>query len=226
MLHTFLALIKKDLTLEFRGKDSLIVMTTLSILFCVIFGAGVRAAFLTPHELQKLYPSLLWIIFVVTATITLERSIDSELEDRAYEGVILTGAPYPSMYLSRVIASSVTVFTVHSFTTILLALLTGVHLMGHLPRVFVISLAVVPAYCALAVLTVSMTATARLRSSVLPLILLPLLFPLFFAAIELTSQLLLNNELRYTSFWFTLLLVLDLIYLALGANLYRFALSD
>lgn len=226
MLNTFFALLRKDLILEFRGKDSLIVMTTLSILFCVIFGAGMRAAFLTPYELQKLYPSLLWIIFVVTATITLERAIDAELEDRAFEGVILAGAPYPLMYLSRVLASSLTVLSVHILTIVVLGLLVGIQLSPYFARLVVISLSVVPPYCSLAVLTVSMTATARLRSSVLPLILLPLLFPLFFAAIELTSQLLLNNELMYTSFWFTLVIVLNLLYITLGATLYRHALSD
>jgi heme exporter protein B len=225
-MKSLLVLIRKDLLLEARGKETLIVMASLSILLCVIITSGVGSAFLKPSDIQKLYSPLLWIVFVVTATISLERSIDSELEDRAFEGVILTGVSLSLVYLSKVAAHSLTVFVVHLFSAVLLAVLLNVGITPIFPTLATLSLFVVLGYCALAVLMVAMTATARLRSSILPLVLIPLLFPLFFAATELTAGLVAQGALDLGSFWLSLLLALDVVYIVFGINLYRFALAE
>jgi hypothetical protein len=59
-----------------------------------------------------------------------------------------------------------------------------------------------------------------------PLLALPLLFPLFFAGIEMTTELVLRGAVDIAAVWPSLLLVVNAVFLVLGLNLYDFVVRD
>lgn len=223
---SFLVLLRKDLLLEAKGKEMLGVMLPLSILLSVVVSSGVGSAFLPPAGVERLYPACLWVVFVMTGTLTLERSNDPELREKAFEGVMSTGVSLSTVYLSKVASGFLLTSTVQLFSATLLAVLLNVGAGRVAGPLMLLTFLVVLGFCALGVLTSAMTGAARLRASLLPLVLLPLLFPLFFAAVELTSALLASGNLPAESPWLSLLIGLDVVYLALGINLYPHVLSE
>ena len=60
----------------------------------------------------------------------------------------------------------------------------------------------------------------------LPLIMFPLFIPTLGAAVMLTAEILSTGSLDISSFWFTLLCGLDLIFLALGSVLFQFVVWE
>ena len=84
----------------------------------------------------------------------------------------------------------------------------------------VVSVLTVIGYSALSTVVAAITSTSRLKNLLLPLLLIPMLFPLFFASVELTTQLMEAKSLAYDGFWFSLLLVLDLVYVVIGVVTY------
>lgn len=225
-MRSFFALLEKEMLLELRGKETIVVMYSLAFLFSVIVSSGVQQSFLAEAEVVKLYPTLLWSSLLFSATIALGRSYDNELENRALEGLILAGAGFWELYAAKAISATVMVFLGHSGAALALALLLDVPVFPIAGELLGLSLLVVFAYSSIATLTSAMSSTSRLKGLLLPLILLPLLFPLLFAAIELTHSLLEGSTLSLESGWFSLIMGLDVVYFVLGLNLYEFVIKE
>ncbi len=219
-------LIKKELTIELRSKESLVLIFSLSILFSVLTSFGVSSAFLNPETTAKIFPLLAWLLFLFTATVSIGRTYEYEIEHMAIEGVILSGASLTQVYIAKVVSNFLIMFIAQLFSLILLAILLDLDILSKFLTLTTLSAPVVFAYSALSSLVLAISSTSKLKQMLLPLILLPLLFPLFFAALELTPKVLSDGVLDVESFWFTLLLSLDLLYLLLGINLYRFVVRE
>jgi ABC-type transport system involved in cytochrome c biogenesis permease component len=65
-----------------------------------------------------------------------------------------------------------------------------------------------------------------LKGILLPVLLFPLSFPLFFAAIELSMGLVTGGGLPASSPWLSLLVGLDVLYFVLGLNLIAYVVRD
>lgn len=222
----FLALVKKDLRIELRTKETLALMLGLSLLMAVIVAFGANSAFFTPAQERKIFPAFVWLIFVFTATVSVGRSYDYELEHMGIEGLILSGV-FPSLiYASKVVTNFLVILTGHLFAVCVLAILLNVDIVSVAVELIFLSVLVTAAYSALSTILAAMASTSRLKNMLLPLILLPLLFPIFFAALETTAHLLARQQIEYGSFWFTLLLALNVVYLVLGVNLYEYVIKE
>ncbi|MBN8548670.1 MAG: heme exporter protein CcmB [Deltaproteobacteria bacterium] len=219
-------LLKKDFAIELRSKETLVLFAGLSILLCLVASFGVGTAALNAETTTRIFPALWWMIFLFSATISLGRGFEYELENAAMEGVLLSGASPTAIYISKVLGSFVLTFALQVLTLILLAGLLDVAVWGNFSTLVVISALIGFGYCALATILVALAGTSRLRSFLLPLILLPLLFPLLFCALELTSVVLIDGGAPWSSVWFTLGIVLVTVYSALGINLYSFVVRE
>jgi ABC-type transport system involved in cytochrome c biogenesis permease component len=78
----------------------------------------------------------------------------------------------------------------------------------------------------LMVLLGGIASSSRMRGVLLPLLVLPLMFPFFLAGTELTAELIIDRALSMTSPWLSVLMGADTLFILLGLNLYGFSLSD
>jgi len=78
----------------------------------------------------------------------------------------------------------------------------------------------------LLVLSSAMTGTSRLRGVLLPLVTLPLLFPLFFAGVELTTMCVLYGSVDAAGVWPSVMGLSGLLFLLVGINTYELAVRE
>ena len=225
-LKLFWRLFMKDALLEWRGRENIALLLGLSILLSMIVAAGVRNAFLPPAAVLKIYAPLVWIISVFAATLAIGRSYEYEFEDMALEGLLLGGAPAGLIFLAKTACNFILILSGHIAAMLALAVLLDVNILPFAGKFVFLSLLVTWACAALGTLLAALSATSRLKSLLLPLILLPLLFPLYFAALELSAEIVFSSILEIESFWFALLLVLDVLYIMLGLGLYGFVIRE
>lgn len=225
-MRTLLALLKKDLLLELRGRETVTLMICLALLFGVVVSSGTQQAFLAPDTLRRLYPTLLWCSLLFSATIAIGRSFEQELENQALEGLILSGTSFGALYASKMLGSFFMIFAGHCASIVVLAVLLDVEVLPVAAQLLGVSVLALFAYSAIATLTAGISSTSRLKGLLLPLILLPLLFPLMFGAIELSQSLLESGGFDLESPWFSLLIGLDVVYFVLGLNLYEFVIKE
>ncbi|MCB9029444.1 MAG: heme exporter protein CcmB [Deltaproteobacteria bacterium] len=219
-------LLHKDLLLEIRSKETVALFATLSLLLTVISAVGIHSSFLNPEEVRKIFPVLIWLIFIFSSTISISKSFEYEIKNNALEGLFLTGISPWTIFISKLLTNIIIVLAVHLLTIILLASFLTTPILESFHHYAILSSLVVIGYCSLSTLLTPISLSSRLKGLLLPLILLPLLFPILFAALELSSQIMLEGSLDLGSLAFTLLLVFDVIYFTAAINLFSFVVHE
>ena len=225
-LRVCAVLVGKELRLETRGRELFTLLFFNGLLLAALVGAGASSAILDAPTTRKIFPMLFWLVFLFSTTGAMVRSNEYELEGRGFEGLLLCGVTGPQMYLSKVVVASATIFLNFALTMSLLALGLGQdlsHVAFPLAAVGALS-----SLClgALLVLLSAVASTSRLKGVLLPLISLPLLFPLFFIGIEMVTELTLRGSLDLYSAWPTLMACTTSVYLIIGVNVFDAACRE
>lgn len=220
-------LLRKDLLIEVRSKETLASLLMLALLLAVVIGYGIQASFVSAAVARAVFPSLVWTIFLCGATISMGRSFQYEIEGRPLEAVLLSGVPAWQVYVSKVLGASILSWLSNALGFFVLLSLLNISPAGWWQSFIVLSLAVVFAYAALTALLSGIAMMSRLKGLLLPLLVLPLTFPIFACAIELTALLMEGqSQLVLKSSALTLLAGLDLVYLTVGILLYEHVVRE
>lgn len=210
------ALIRKDLGLQFRSKETLALIFVFSVLVVLIFAFAFGPIFPEKVERGKLTASVLWTAFVFAGIITLNRSFTIERTHAALQGIRLTGVDAGNLYLSKVISNVVFLFFLEIvITPIALQFLDllDVATVSILLKLFgVLSIGTL-GFCAVGVLLAGMSTSANGGESLLSVILLPLVIPIIMGGAKCTVSLLVTGGLE-NKFWLQLLIGYSLIFLA------------
>ena len=170
---------------------------------------------------KKIYPMLVWVVFLLTTTTASARASEAELEGRGFEGLLLAGVSGTQIYLSKVLVTAVLFFT----NWVLLLMVTSAALDQSVKAVIgellLIGAGAALTLAALIVLISGVAGTSRLRGVLLPLLTLPLLFPLFLAGVELTTECILYGAIVPGSVWPGVMLVSGAAFLLVGVNGYE-----
>ena len=226
MRSKLVALIKKDLLSELRTKETLLLHLALSLTLSVMVSFGIRTAFLPHSTILQLFPLFLWLIFLFSATVSITRVVEYEYRLGALSGVLLTGVAPELVFLSKTIVTFFLTLAVHLLTFIFLGMLLDIPIFSLFLPFALLSLLVITGYAVLTVLLANITATSSLRGMLLPVVLLPLLFPLLFAALELSAVVMQDLSVPWGSSWSSVLFGFNIIYIALCPSLFAYVVTE
>ncbi len=213
-------LLRKEIRYECRSLQTVVAVVSLSLLLSTVVALGLSGAFLSPKITVKIFPSLIWMVFLFSSTIAVGRVFEPETRDGALHGLILSGVSLWKVFTAKCLVLWLLISAVQMISILLLSVMLNVPISHALGSLVALSLLVSFGYAPLALLLAAMSSTSRLKGILLPLLLFPLLFPLFFTAIELTIQVLTTNGTWTESFWFTFLLGIDALYYLVAINLF------
>ncbi|NBW40596.1 hypothetical protein EBR25_06250 [bacterium] len=220
MRHSF-ALFKKDLQLELRSGAQLFPLLTVSVLLVVFFALGIGALVHDQELRRELYHPILWSIFILTGSMSFLRVFESDREAKMLSGCFVFGISPTSFYLSKVIFITGLLFGNTLFSAVLLAALLDVSLSEHWQSLILLLGLVTVGYSALGSFLTGLILEHQHRQILFPLIFLPLLFPLFFAVIEISLVIFTAGGLLSVGGWLSLLIGLATVYLLLGVLLFE-----
>ena len=224
-MNTFLTLLLANLKLEFRVRETMLLLLSLVAMLSVIFSLGIGSAFIDPSVKLKIFPALLWILFLVAATVSVGRSFEYEGDLGALEGLLLTGISIPLIYLAKVVSNCIILLVGQGFSFLFLSMFMNVEV-PNAEQLIPVFVAFTIGYSALATLLSGVTHTTKLKQILLPIILLPLLVPLFLCAIEMTYGVVLEGAAQFGASWFIMIIGLDLLYLVLGTGLFEAVIRE
>jgi heme exporter protein CcmB len=204
----------KDLKVELRSKEIVTTMAFFAALLVVIF------SFTFPSDLDKVrltVPGMLWVAMALTGTIALSRAFDRERDNDTMRALLLAPVPRLAVFLGKTAAMVLLVLAVAIVVVPLLALFLNAPLLdhpGHLALVVVegaIGIAIVGSVFAATLLKV------RSRDVLLPVVLYPLLVPLFVAGTKSTAALVGKTaDLDGAWYWIEFLGLYDIAFLVLS----------
>ena len=219
-------LIRKEWRLEWRSKELFTLLACNAVLFSVLVGAGVSSAVLDAATAEKIYPMLVWVVFTLSTTTAVTRFNEQELEGRGFEGLLLSGVSGAQMYLAKVVVMTIFFSVSFVFLALLLALTLDNDVSGLLGSLCLVGVGASSALAALLALLAAVASTSKLKGILLPIISIPVLFPVFLCGMEMTTELVLNGALAEGSPWPLVLLCAETLYLVAGINLFEIAVRE
>jgi heme exporter protein CcmB len=202
----------KDLRIEFRSREILYTMAFFGGLLAVVYSF----VFPSKSELVPLAaPGMLWVSVAFAGTIGLGRAFDRERENDTMRALLLSPVPRLAVFLGKAAATTLLVLSVAAVVVPLLALLLGADLFAE-PGVLALSL-VFGAIGFSVVGSVFSAALIKVRSRdvLLPVILYPLLIPLFVAGTSITAGQLAGNDQKVW-YWMGFLGIYDAAFLVVS----------
>jgi heme exporter protein B len=229
-------LAKKDLRIEFRGRDTLPPMLAFSIAVTLLLAFTLPGASrLTPPAglvlgtvpLADVLAGFLWITILFAGLIGFGRTFEVERTEGAVDSLLLVPLDRSGLFLAKALANLTFIVAVEVLLLPVFGLLFGFNLGARWLVLALVTLLVDVGFVAVGTLFSSLAAQTRSRELILPILALPALVPLFIAAVELTSGLFLGETLggEGSSGWFAILLASDVVFCVVGTLSFEFVLD-
>jgi len=217
----------KDLRLEWRSKVGVGQVLPFALLVLLLFAFA-----LDPDRgvLARATSGLYWVIVLFSSVLTVQRSFAVEAEDGILDALRLSGLAPAAIYLGKVAALTLQLLALEAVLAVGVAVFYDAGLDGGVGPSGIGLMVLVAVVATLGIAgsgAVYGALAARLRSgdTLLPLLLLPLLAPVLICATR-GFEVALGREAGPGWPWAALLGIFAVVYLTLGALLFRPLLED
>ena len=218
------AILRKDLLIELRTKESVPAMVLFSVTVYVLFHFGLDRDSLD----GELASGVLWVTLLLAAVIGVSRLFAAEREQGGIDGLLLAPVDRTSLFVAKAAAlflflTAVELVAVPAFAVLLL----GPGLGGALPELLVILAMGNLGIAAVGALVAALAAETRARELIVPLLLLPLLVPLLIACAQATEPLMRQDAgPEDLGRWLSVLTLYDVVFVLLSVAVFDFLLED
>lgn len=173
MIHDALLVAGKDLRLEWRSRVALNQVAPFALLVLVLFAFA-----LDPDRglLEKATPGLYWVAVLFSGLLALQRSFSIESADGNRDALRLSGLDPAGIFLGKVMAVGVQLLALEILLGIGVAVLYTTPITGWI-LLLVTAMVATVAIAAAGTLYGVVAAGLRVRETLLPLLLLPVLAP-------------------------------------------------
>ncbi len=218
-----LALIRKDLQVELRTKETLASLLLLGLLTLVVLSF----AFDPTSELRaEAAPGALWVAVIFASAIGLNRSFLAEAENDCLQGLLLCPVDRGTIYLAKTVGNFVFMMIAQLVIVPIFVFFFNLPLSVGLGGVF-LSLALgVFGFAAVGTLFAAISVRTRAREVMLPLLLLPLVVPIFIGGVTVTGRVLAGKPLADVAPWLNLMVGFDVIFLVVGWLVFEYAVEE
>ena len=224
MIGAARAILRKDLTIELRTKESVPAMTLFCVTVYVLFHFGLDRDTLD----GELASGVLWVTLLLAAVIGVSRLFAAEREQGGIDALLLAPVDRTALFVAKAAALFcylvlVEVVAVPVFGLLLL----GPDLLAAFPELGVILILADVGLAAVGALVAALAAETRARELVVPLLLLPLVVPLLIGAASASEPLLRQgSEPEDLGRFLALLGGYDLVFVLIALAVFDFLLDD
>ena len=224
MIRATLAILRKDLRLELRTKESVPAMTLFSLTVFVLFHFGLDRDSLD----GALASGVLWVTLLLAAVIGVSRLFAAEREQGGIDSLRLAPVDLTALVLAKAAALflyllAVELVALPAFSVLLL----GPDMLDALPELPLVVLLADVGLAFVGALVAAVAAETRARELIVPLLLLPLLVPVLVAAAQATDPLLRGDgSPEELGRWLALLGLYDVVFVLLSIAVFDYLLED
>ena len=179
----FLAILRKDATLEFRTRDILYTMALFSVLLVFVFAF----AFLSdPAKARDYGPGIIWVTLLFSSTVALNRLFDRERENGCLWAMLLSPAPPALVFAAKATGHFLLTATMEVLTVVLIFVFFDLRIEDLGALLAALALGTV-GMSLVGTLFSAMLMNARMKEVLLPLVTFPVLVPVVIAGVKVTA---------------------------------------
>jgi heme exporter protein B len=219
-----LAILRKDLAIELRTRESVPAMALFSVCAFVLFHFG-----LDRDEIDGAQASgVLWVTLLLATVLGVNRLFAGEREQGAIDGLLLAPIDRTAIYLAKATALFLYLVLLELVAVPAFAvLLLGPEIGDAFPELLAILLLADLGLAAVGALVAGLAAETRARDLIVPLLLLPLLVPLLIAAARASEPLLATpSGTDDLAQWLGFMALYATVFLLIAVAVFDFLLED
>jgi heme exporter protein B len=224
VIATAVAILRKDLTVELRTRESVPAMVLFSLTVFVLFHFGLDRDTLD----GDLATGVIWVTLLLAALLGVNRLYVAERDEGGFVGMRLAPIDLTSLWLAK--ASALFLYLVALEIVALPAfdlLLLGPGLDGAFPELLPVLLLANLGLAAVGALISALGIETRARDLIVPLLLLPLLVPVIIAAAQATEPLLTGSQSPDDlAKWLGFLALYDVVFVLVSVAVFDFLLDE
>lgn len=211
----------KDLRVEARSRVLVNQVAPFALIILVLFGFALSADTVT---LRSFTSGLYWVAVLLVALLAVQRAFALEYDDRAIEGLRLSGVDPAVIFAGKALAILVQLLALEVLLTGGVIILFDAEIED--PALFVVAaLAAATGVAAAGTLYGVLAVGLRVRETILPVLLLPVLAPVLIAATRAFDDALGSAAVDGWA-WLGLLFAFAVVYLMFGALAFGALLED
>lgn len=221
MLREIALVAGKDLRIEWRSRVAIGQVAPFAVLVLVLFGFALDA---DTEALRTFTGGLFWITVLFAAVLAIQRSFALESADGNRDALRLSGLEPAAIFFGKAGALAVQMLVLEAVLGVGVAVLYGPHLDDGVLLVATAGVATI-GVAAAGTLYGVLAAGLRVRETILPILLLPVLAPVLIGATRAFDDALGTVAVNGWN-WLALLGLTALVYVAFGALAFGVLLED
>jgi heme exporter protein B len=223
MLAKIWAVFRKDLLIELRTKDSLNAMLFFGIVVLVVFHFALAGA---SDAIRQTVPGILWAAFAFSGTLGLNRIFALEKENNCLEGLLMIPVDRGVIYLGKMLAVTLFMLVAECIIFVFCLVFFNLTVWKEIPWLVLIFLIGTLGFAAAGTLLSAISINTRMRETLLPLILFPVVLPVLVNAVEATSIALNGADDGGLKLPLTIMSVFTIIFATISYVLFEYVLED
>jgi heme exporter protein B len=222
VLRQATAMALKDLRVGVRNRYGLGAVLPFAGTLLVVFGLSLGPG---RSLLQETAPGLLWLAVLFASVLSFRQAYQTESEDGAMEGLVLSPVDRSAIFLGKAAAVAVELLALEAAVLLLVAALFGLSL-GRAPAVLAGAFLLgTLGLSAIGSLFGAISESPRAREAILPLLILPLATPVLVAGVKAT-ELASAGRAGEAGSWLGLLVAFDVVFVSVGMLVFGHLLED
>jgi heme exporter protein B len=224
MFRAAAAILRKDLAIEIRTKQSVPAMALFSLSAFVLFHFGLDRDRLD----GELAAGVMWVTLLLATVLAVNRLFASEREQGGLDGLLLAPIDRTAVFVAKAVALYLYLIVLELIAVPAFAiLLLGPSALEQLPALVAVFALANVGLATVGSLVAALAAEARARDLLVPLLLLPLLTPVLIGAARATAPLwAVQPETGDLAKWAGVLGLYDLVFVLLSVAVFDFLLED
>lgn len=220
--RVLLAIIWKDMRLEWRTGELLLTPSLLALLLMLIFIFALPPGTL---KTEGVFTASLWTTLFFAGSVGVARGFGREREEGRLWGLLLAPADRSAVFLAKGLVSFTFMALVTTVTMPLFFATFGQSLAAPLWQWLVVVALVLAAYSGVGTLVAAVAAQLRAGEVLYPVLLFPLLVPVVLAAVHLSDALLLDGTWAGNAGWMQMLLLFNVLFWVVPYLLFEYVVE-
>jgi len=215
-------LVWKDFLIDLRRKDKIPSMLLFLTINFLIFQFSIGEDI---NTFKNFLPGIIWVIFIFTGVLGLEKSFVQESESGCIGGLLIVPLERSILFLGKMIANTFFLLIIQFIFIPSVIILFDIDLKSWLALFNVLFLGTI-GFSALGTLLTALTATVKGKEMLLPVLMFPLIIPSVLCVVKITESLFFATNQAEVMHWWRLLFGFDVILLIVSILGFEFVIEE
>jgi heme exporter protein B len=229
-MRQFKAILRKDIAMEMRTKEMLTSMGLYTLLTLVVYWVAISQSG-SAFDVRLIAAGLLWLAFLFTSMLGLNRSLVHEKDQGCLEALLLSPTDRPVIFFAKATGNLIFLLMVEALTLPLFIFMflsdSNRHVQGPYWMIAIALFVGSVGIAGMGTLLATMSVNTKGKDFILAVLFVPVMFPLLLAVVAGTSVVILGDPGYQHTFWQSMGVAagFDAIMLAAAFGLYEFIIG-